>query len=186
MGNLRNLLTNPMELGDQVNALTTAVLLDEDASDSNLASNLAGGALGSVPAQSAPDTTGFVASPTTSGHTFLLGWQPSGAAVAPHAIDATSLTLAAASSATPIADGVGAAGVASTFSRGDHVHPVAPYLAPGTLYSAAGTPLPAVTGLAGARAFVSDATANVYGTAYVSGGAITAPVWCDGTAWNMG
>lgn len=112
-----------MELGDQVNALTSALLLDEDESDSNLATNLAGGAVGSVPAQSGPNATAFVASPTTSGHTFLLGWQPSGSAVAPHAIDATSLTLAVASSTNPIVDGTATPGVAATFARGDHVHP---------------------------------------------------------------
>ena len=60
-------------------------------------------------------------------------------------------------------------------------------IVPETIYSAAGTPLPAAaSGLAGARAFVSDATANVYGTAYTSGGSIKAPVYCDGAAWNMG
>lgn len=55
-----------------------------------------------------------------------------------------------------------------------------------TLYSAAGTPLPDATNVPGARAFVSDATANVYGTAYASGGSITAPVYSDGTDWIMG
>ena len=58
---------------------------------------------------------------------------------------------------------------------------------PGTVYSAAGTPLPAAASTpVGARAMVSDATANVYGTAYASGGSIVAPVYCDGSAWNMG
>ena len=56
MGNLSDRLTNPMELAERVSAITTAVLLDEAASDSNLATNIAGGALGSVPAQSAPLT----------------------------------------------------------------------------------------------------------------------------------
>lgn len=55
------------------------------------------------------------------------------------------------------------------------------------VYSAAGTPLPsAATAGAGARGFVSDATTNVYGTAYTSGGTITAPVYSDGTNWYMG
>ena len=55
------------------------------------------------------------------------------------------------------------------------------------VYSAAGTPLPSASAAgAGARAFVSDATANVYGTNYASGGSITAPVYSDGTNWNMG
>jgi hypothetical protein len=57
---------------------------------------------------------------------------------------------------------------------------------PGILYSAAGTALPDPTLAPGGRAVVSDATANVYGTAYASGGAITAPVYSDGTNWNMG
>lgn len=51
------------------------------------AAGLAGGALGSVPYQSALNTTTFLASPTTSGHTFVLGWTPSGSAIAPSAID---------------------------------------------------------------------------------------------------
>ena len=65
--------------------------------------------------------------------------------------------------------------------------------APGTAQSpslgvdAAGTPLPAAaTAGIGARAFVSDATANTYGTSYASGGSIKAPVYSDGTDWIMG
>lgn len=49
--------------------------------------NVAGGALGSVHYQSAANATAFLASPTTSGHTFFLGWTPSGSALAPIAID---------------------------------------------------------------------------------------------------
>ena len=65
MGNLSDLLKNPTSQVDTVAALVEAVLLDEQASDSNLASNLAGGDVGSVPIQSGPNATTFVASPTT-------------------------------------------------------------------------------------------------------------------------
>jgi hypothetical protein len=51
------------------------------------ASNLAGGALGSSPYQSAANTTSYLASPTTSGHTFVHAWQPTGSAIAPIALD---------------------------------------------------------------------------------------------------
>lgn len=55
---------------------------------------------------------------------------------------------------------------------------------PGTLYSAAGTPLPtATTALKGAQAVVSDADTPTYGGAYDSGGATVAAVICDGTGW---
>ena len=54
----------------------------------------------------------------------------------------------------------------------------------GTLYSAAGTPLPAASiGLKGARATVSDATATTFFSTYTSGGTNTVPVFCTGTAW---
>ncbi len=53
-----------------------------------------------------------------------------------------------------------------------------------TIYSAAGTPLPAATtALKGTRAVVSDATAPTFLGAYVSGGAVVAPVLCNGTTW---
>lgn len=58
-----------------------------NAATATTATNLAGGALGSIPYQSAANTTTFVASPTTTGHTFAMGWQPSGSAIAPVAID---------------------------------------------------------------------------------------------------
>lgn len=51
------------------------------------ATNLAGGALGSVPYQSAPGVTTFVASPTLVNNTpYFLGWEPSGSAVAPQIV----------------------------------------------------------------------------------------------------
>jgi hypothetical protein len=55
---------------------------------------------------------------------------------------------------------------------------------PGTIYSVAGTPLPTPSsGLKGARAVVSDATTPVWMVAYAGSGAVTCPVFCDGTTW---
>jgi hypothetical protein len=55
---------------------------------------------------------------------------------------------------------------------------------PGVIYSAAGTALPScVTGLKGRTSVVSDATAPTYLGTYTSGGAIVAPVMCNGTNW---
>ena len=54
------------------------------------AANLAGGAVGSALYQGAANTTAFIASPTTSGHTFAYVWQPSGSAIAPVALDLAS------------------------------------------------------------------------------------------------
>jgi hypothetical protein len=55
---------------------------------------------------------------------------------------------------------------------------------PSIIYSAAGTPLPAATtALKGARAVVSDATSPTFLGAYTSGGAVTCPVFCNGSAW---
>ena len=56
-----------------------------------------------------------------------------------------------------------------------------------TVYSVAGTALPsAVTVGAGARAFVSDATATVFASAYTGGGANNVPVYSDGAVWRIG
>jgi hypothetical protein len=61
------------------------------------------------------------------------------------------------------------------------------YLQPHTVYSAAGTALPAAaTAGVGARAFVSDATVATFGTAYTGGGTNKVPVYSDGTAWHIG
>ena len=75
-------------------------------------------------------------------------------------------------------------GHGATLSPGNTV--IGGVIVPGILYSAAGTPLPDPTLTPGGKAVVSDATANVYGTAYASGGGLIAPVYSDGTAWNMG
>jgi hypothetical protein len=44
----------------------------------------------------------------------------------------------------------------------------------------------AATAGAGARMFVSDASVPVFGAAVVGGGAVTVPVYSDGSAWNVG
>jgi hypothetical protein len=55
------------------------------------------------------------------------------------------------------------------------------------VYSVAGTPLPsAATAGVGARAFVSDATLNTFGSTYAGGGANKVPVYSDGTNWLIG
>ena len=55
---------------------------------------------------------------------------------------------------------------------------------PATIYSAAGTALPScASGINGATAIVSDATLPTYLAAYTSGGAVVAPVMCNGTIW---
>jgi len=62
---------------------------------------------------------------------------------------------------------------------------LSPYNQTTTLYSAAGTALPTCNGgLEGARASVSDATLPTFLGAYVSGGAVHAAVYCDGTSWK--
>ena len=67
--------------------LASAIISNNAANTTGNAAALAGGLLGSSPYQSAVNTTAFIASPTTSGHTFFYGWQPSGSAIAPTAID---------------------------------------------------------------------------------------------------
>ena len=55
---------------------------------------------------------------------------------------------------------------------------------PDTIYSAAGTPLPAASmELLGAKAVVSDATLPTFLSPYVSGGTVAATVLCNGTQW---
>ena len=51
------------------------------------AGGIAGGLLGSAPYQNAVNTTLFISGPITNGHTFFYGWQPTGSAIAPAAID---------------------------------------------------------------------------------------------------
>ena len=54
------------------------------------------------------------------------------------------------------------------------------------VYSVADKPLPPATIGMGARAFVSDAVANTFGTAYQGGGSNKVPVYSDGTGWFIG
>ncbi len=61
-----------------------------NAATATAATNMSGGGVGSAPYQSAANTSAFIASPTTSGHTFVYAWQPSGSAVTPAAFDITS------------------------------------------------------------------------------------------------
>jgi hypothetical protein len=81
----------------------------------------------------------------------------------------------------------GAGGTSNKFasldSNGVWLSPIAKT----TVYSVAGTALPsAVTMGAGARAFVSDATATTFASAYTGGGANNVPVYSDGTVWRIG
>jgi hypothetical protein len=60
--------------------------------------NLLGGAVGSAPYQSALNTTAFLASPITSGHTFVYSWQPLGSPISPVAYDLTPIMTLAGNS----------------------------------------------------------------------------------------
>jgi hypothetical protein len=56
-----------------------------------------------------------------------------------------------------------------------------------TVYSVAGTALPSATAVGnGARAFVSDATATTFASAYTGGGSNKVPVYSDGSVWRIG
>ena len=54
-----------------------------------------------------------------------------------------------------------------------------------TNYTVATLPSASDSG-AGSRSFVTDATAPVFGSAVVGGGAVTTPVYSDGTNWLVG
>jgi len=54
-----------------------------------------------------------------------------------------------------------------------------------TVYTVATLPS-AVDSGAGARSFVSDALAPVFGSTVVTGGAVKTPVYSDGTNWKVG
>jgi len=64
------------------------------------ATNLAGTGVDYAPYQSASATTGYIPAPTTSGHTYVYAWQPGGSAVAPTAVDANTLAVNSANTAT--------------------------------------------------------------------------------------
>jgi hypothetical protein len=82
--------------------LAAAVIPNNAANTTGFAAGIAGGALGSVHYQSAANTTVFVASPTTSGHQFFLGWAPSGSVIAPTAQDLGTYLGANVAAAGPI------------------------------------------------------------------------------------
>jgi hypothetical protein len=54
-----------------------------------------------------------------------------------------------------------------------------------TVYTVATLPSAATSGI-GARSFVSDALAPVFGATVASGGAVKIPVYSDGTNWKVG
>ena len=54
-----------------------------------------------------------------------------------------------------------------------------------TVYTVATLPSAATSG-AGARSFVSDASAPTFGSTVAGGGAVTVPVYSDGTNWKVG
>jgi hypothetical protein len=54
-----------------------------------------------------------------------------------------------------------------------------------TAYTVAGLPSAATSGV-GARSFVTDAVAPVFGGAVSGGGAVATPVYSDGTNWIVG
>jgi hypothetical protein len=56
---------------------------------------------------------------------------------------------------------------------------------PLTNYTVATLPFASVSGK-GARAFVTDALAPVFGATVVTGGAVAVPVYSDGTNWKVG
>ena len=54
-----------------------------------------------------------------------------------------------------------------------------------SVYTVATLPSAATSGV-GARTFVSDALAPVFGATVVTGGAVATPVYSDGTNWKVG
>jgi hypothetical protein len=56
---------------------------------------------------------------------------------------------------------------------------------PLTNYTVAALPFASVAGK-GARAFVTDALAPVFGSTVVTGGTVAVPVYSDGTNWKVG
>ena len=112
--------TGPISLA--ANTITITALTDTDftlnsevvCTESNGAcptGNLPGGALGSLPYQSAASTTTFIASPTTNGHAFVPMWIPLGSIIAPTAVDlgtylGTNIVASSPIVATPTTLGV--------------------------------------------------------------------------------
>ena len=181
MGNLANLLKNPSLPEETLGALVEAVLLDEGTEGTGNVSSVALTMPAEFAVTGSPITTSgtlAVAKATqTANKVFASGVSGGAAQPAFRALVPADLPLG--TDAAPGAlqgDGstiVVTAGVAKAVAG----VPVAP----GVVYSAAGTPLPAASdALLGARAVVSDATAPVFLSPYVSGGGVVAPVLCTG------
>ena len=66
------------------------------------AQNLEGGFLGSIPYQTAPNITAFVASPTTVGHTYAMGWVP---VAQPQVVQANSCNNTSCTFLSPVTSG---------------------------------------------------------------------------------
>jgi ribosome modulation factor len=82
--------------------LNAAVIPNNAANTSGYAAGIAGEAVGSVPYQSAANTTAFLASPTTTGHAFVVMWQPTGSAIDPTAQDLGTFLGANITASAPI------------------------------------------------------------------------------------
>lgn len=81
---------------------------------------LSGGTLGSIPYSLTTSTSSAVTSPTTAGHTFFLGWLPSGSAIGPLALDANvfapSIALATGTPTYAAGSGVTSVNCASFYT----------------------------------------------------------------------
>jgi hypothetical protein len=152
MGNLANLLKNPTSQVDTVAALVEAVLLDEQVEGS--------GSVTSV-ALSMPAEFAVAGSPIT--------------------VSGTLAVTKATQTANKVFAGPATGSAAAPTFRALVSADLPSIQQPAVIYSAAGTPLPAASdALKGARAVVSDATIPTFLGAYVSGGAVMAPVLCTG------
>ena len=152
---------------------------------------------GNNPTVNLNTSRGTIASPTTNiagdilGGYQVKGYGSGGYTIAVAMLARWSLGTVNFTSAYPASQlllAVGANSSSPTLATFDGLTGVftAPALAT-TVYSATGTSIPsAVTSGVGARAFVSDATAATFDTAYTSGGSNKVPVYSDGTTWKIG
>jgi hypothetical protein len=184
LGNLSNLLKNPTSQVDTVAALVEAVLLDEETEGSGSVTSVALTMPAEFSVAGSPVTTAGTLAVTKATQTAnkVYAGPATGSPAAPTfralaAADLPEATSSAFGAVKPDNSTVTiAAGVISANSNA--------LLTPGTIYSVAGTPLPAASSaLLGARAVVSDATLPTYLAAYTGGGAVVCPVFCNGTAW---
>jgi hypothetical protein len=117
-----------------------------------------------------PTFTGVPAAPTASPGTSTT--QLATTAFVGAAVTGAALTP---SSTTPVMDGAGTAGVATTYSRGDHQHPTDTTRAPLASPTLTGTPTSTTPA-------VDNNSTNIATTAYVQGQGATATPAMDGTA----